>query len=121
MLNLFVLAVGRIVINAASFQRRISVQGNGRIIPVTLRQSLILLSQNTINRGVKQGCKSQLDDLTCIISKYKAVFRVKYQPLATRHGELPGTRAAEDSIRRVVDSFRQAPPEPWFLVHERRL
>ena len=119
MLNLFVLAVRRIVINAASFPRRISVQGNGLIIPVTLRQSLILLSQNTINRGVKQGCKSQLDDSTCINSKYKAVFIVESGLQATWLSGPPCTREANPGRWRVINPGRPAVPESRIFLRER--
>ena len=119
MFNLFVLTVNRIVTNAAGFPRKVSVQGNGRVMPVTLRQSLILLSQNTTNRAVKQGRKSQLNDFTCINSKYKAVFIVESGRQATWLCGPGGTSEANHSRRPVIDRVRPVFPEPRLFLRER--
>ncbi len=119
MFNLFAVKVSGVLVGAASYPHHDSVQGNGRVVPVTLRQLLVLPSHNTINRAVKQGYESQLDDLTCIISKYKAVFIVKYLPQASRLTGLHDTREANHSRRAVIGRYRQVPPEPRILLHER--
>ena len=113
MLTLFVLTVRSTLIYAAGFPRMTSVQGKARVVPVSLRQLLILLSQKTTIRAVKQGRKSQLDDFTCINSKYKAVFIVEsLLPAIWRCG--PGcTREANHSRRPPVY------PESRFLLRER--
>ena len=119
MLNLFVLKVTRIVIGAVSYQRKVSVHGNGSALPVTLRQTLIRLSHNSIIRVVKQGCKSQLNDFTCINSKYKAVFIVESGLQATWLSGLSCTSEANHSRRPVFDPGRQAIQEPRIFLHER--
>ena len=120
MFNLFVLTViSRIVTNAAGFPRKVSVQGKGRVMPVTLRQLLILLSQNTTNRAVKQGCKSQLNDLTCINSKYKAVFIVESGRQVTWLSGSGCTREANHSGWPAIGRVRLAFPESRYFLRER--
>ena len=119
MFNLFVLTVSRIVTNAAGFPRKVSVQGKGRVMPVTLRQLLILLSQNTTNRAVKQGCKSQLNDFTCINSKYKAVFIVESGRQVTWLSGSGCTREANHSCWPAIGRVRLAFPESRYFLRER--
>jgi hypothetical protein len=119
MFNLFVLTVSRIVTNAAGFPRKVSVQGKGRVMPVTLRQLLILLSQNTTNRAVKQGSKSQLVEFTCINSKYKAVFIVESGRQACWLCGPPCTREANPGRWPAIDRARRAFPVPRFFLRER--
>lgn len=119
MLDPFAMDVRKIVIGAASYSRKSSVPGNGRVFPVTLRQLHVPLSHDSINRAVKQGCISQLDDFTCINGKYKAVFIVKYRLHANGLYGPPCTRDAIHGQRPVIDLRRPVFPEPRFFLHER--
>jgi hypothetical protein len=58
---------------ADSYPRSVSVQGNGRVLPVSQRQLPVPMSHNTINRAFNPGRVSQLYDFTCINGKYKAL------------------------------------------------
>ena len=119
MFNLFAVKVSGVLVCGASYPHHDSVQGNGREFPVTLRQLPVLLSHNIINRAVKQGCESQLDDFTCINSKYKDSFIVKYLPQATRLAGLSDTREANHSRWPAIDHGRLTFPEPRVFLHER--
>jgi hypothetical protein len=98
MFNLFALMVTGAAIETAGYPRKASVQGIVHLLLVTRCQLHILLNHNNTNRAVKQGRESQLDDITCINSKYKAIFIVQ--------SGLEGNRILEQSYSEYANHTR---------------